>query len=65
MYWSNLAKDGSPNSQLDAGAVPWPPYTVASDQHLFLDVPATPGSGLNSDLCAFWSDIYPSYYFQP
>jgi para-nitrobenzyl esterase len=53
-YWTRFAKSGDPNG---AGAVEWPRYTEASDQHMILATPPTSGAGLSKEDCDFWDDV--------
>ena len=50
-YFARFASTGDPNGD---GALAWPLYNAASDQHLVLDNPVAVGSNA-ADKCAFWS----------
>jgi para-nitrobenzyl esterase len=53
-YWTRFAKAGDPNG---AGAVAWPAYTTAQDQHLKLDMTIEAGTAHNKAKCDFWQTI--------
>ena len=59
LFWTNLARGGSPNS----AAVPlqWPEYTFPSgnqaDSNLNLQLPLNTQTGLDRDICDFWDGI--------
>ncbi len=61
-YWTNLAKFGNPNYQLN-GEIYWPPYNVTSQMNIFLEHPARVGTHLLSDTCDFWAPRFEKYYF--
>jgi para-nitrobenzyl esterase len=48
-YWVNFATTGSPN---DPGLPQWPLYTAESGDYLEFGDAVTPGSGLETQLCA-------------
>jgi len=54
-YWTSFAKDGVPTSP---GAMAWPKYSVATDQHLELTLILKTGSALKKSKCAFWQTVY-------
>ena len=53
-YWTRHAAAGDPNGD---GAVVWPGYTEATDEHLTLDLAIAAGSGHKTDACDFWGTI--------
>jgi para-nitrobenzyl esterase len=50
-YWTNFAKTYDPNG---TGAVAWPQFTTAGDEHLLLAAETKVGTGLKKDMCDFW-----------
>eukprot|EP00053_Salpingoeca_punica_P010022 m.90251 g.90251 ORF g.90251 m.90251 type:complete len:595 (+) comp15255_c0_seq2:47-1831(+) len=64
LYWSNLARYGNPNGQLDKHDLHWPQYNQSSDLHMYLKEPTEIGEHLESDACNFWQNIYAKYYFE-
>jgi para-nitrobenzyl esterase len=63
LYWSNLARFGSPNGDLGKDDIAWPTYNATTDQNIFLKHPAEVGAHLNNDACNMWDTIYSKYYF--
>lgn len=61
-YWTNLAKFGNPNYQLN-GEIFWPPYNVTSQMNIFLEHPTRVGTHLLSDTCDFWASRFEKFYF--
>jgi para-nitrobenzyl esterase len=55
-YWTRFAASSSPEG---GGAVDWPAFHTASDQHLVLDLTIAMGSGLKKAHCDFWDGILP------
>jgi para-nitrobenzyl esterase len=53
-YWTRFARSGDPNGE---GAVPWPAYTAARDEHLQLDLAPQVGRGLKQARCDFWDEL--------
>jgi para-nitrobenzyl esterase len=53
-YWTRFAATGDPNG---AGAVAWPPYTRAGDEHLTLDAEIAAGTGHKAAQCDFWDAL--------
>jgi para-nitrobenzyl esterase len=51
-YWTGFASSADPG-----GAVTWPVYAEAQDQHLTLDHQIEVGSALNKDKCDFWDGV--------
>jgi para-nitrobenzyl esterase len=55
-YWSRLSASGDPNGD---GALAWPQYEEASDQHMRLDLTLATGAGLKQEICDFWDGLKP------
>ena len=55
LYWTNMAKFGTPNSA--AVALQWPQYHTSTDQHLSLAEPMAVQSGLAQQQCDFWDSL--------
>lgn len=53
-YWYELTAKGDPNSE---GAVSWPKYDTASDEHIELGMPISAGSALKKEKCDFWDAL--------
>jgi para-nitrobenzyl esterase len=53
-YWTRFARTGDPNGD---GAVGWPRYDAATDEHLVLDQPIAAGSGHKAARCDFWDAL--------
>eukprot|EP00937_MAST-01D_sp_MAST-1D-sp2_P006477 g6477.t1 len=55
LYWTNVAKTGSPNSA--AVPVQWPKYDEKSDRNLKIDHPISVVSGYARQTCDFWDTL--------
>ena len=55
LYWTNLAKLGTPNSH-DV-PVEWPMYDESNDRHLVLANQIKSDSGLSKKFCDFWDSL--------
>ncbi len=53
-YWTRFAATGDPNG---AGALAWPPYDAAGDQHMLLDLPLAAGTAHKQAVCDFWDAL--------
>lgn len=54
VYWTNLAKAASPNSE---SALNWPPFVSGSETNIVLDVPSTLQDNLATQVCQFWDTV--------
>jgi para-nitrobenzyl esterase len=54
-YWTRFARTGDPNGE---GALLWPRYDDASDQHLNFDAETTVITGFRRSECEFWWSVY-------
>jgi carboxylesterase type B len=65
IYWTNLAKYGTPNvpaspetNQSKAATLAeWPQYSLAGDEHMVLVWPPVAGSNLRKAQCDFWDAL--------
>lgn len=59
LFWTNLARGGSPNSA--AAPVLWPQYSFPTgakpDSNINLQLPLNMQTGLDSAICDFWDEI--------
>ena len=62
LYWSNMAKYGTPNGKLD-GEIEWPVYNKSTDMNIFLEHPTKVGAHLQAETCDFWDVHFQKYYF--
>jgi para-nitrobenzyl esterase len=53
-YWGRFAATGNPNGD---GALTWPRYATATDQHLTIDVVPSAGSQLRRAQCDTWDQV--------
>lgn len=53
-YWARFAATGDPNGN---GALAWPAYSSATDQHLAIDVSPSVGSRLRRAQCDTWDQV--------
>lgn len=56
-YWTRFATAGDPNGN---GAVAWPRYDVAKDDHLVLDSPIMASEGVRTAQCDMWDALMAS-----
>ena len=56
-YWSRLGTTFDPNGE---GALAWPAYAAATDEHLVLDLELSVQTGLRKERCAFWDALQTS-----
>ena len=55
LYWTNVAKKGSPNSL--GVPVYWPKYDPKLDRNLHITDPITVASGYGKTNCDFWDSL--------
>ena len=53
-YWARFAATGDPNG---GGALAWPAYSSATDQHLTIDTVPSVGSQLRRAQCDTWDQV--------
>ena len=63
-YWTNLAKHGSPNGELDrpSGSYPrWPAYNETGQHMQLNDPPVVTTSWSGNSKCGFWDSLPEDY----
>jgi para-nitrobenzyl esterase len=53
-YWARFAATGDPNGD---GALPWPSFEPAAEQHLEMDTPIRSSERIHESLCDFWDTL--------